>query len=239
MDELDPFYMPARVPTAQRPLLGLTVLVVEDSRFASEALRLLCLRSGARIRRADCLKSARRHLQVYRPAVALIDIGLQDGGGDELIRELVAHSPRAIIVIGMSADLDAEFTALDAGADGFLAKPIISLPVFQHTILQHLPIERRPRGLRGITQETVEPDRLAYQDDLAHIIEILRKSQDTGTLDYATQFLAGIACSAEDDALHAAATEAQNINKSSTRYGAHVEKLTGLVHERLEKKVAF
>ncbi len=239
MDELDAYYMPARVPTAQRPLLGLTVLVVEDSRFASEALRLLCLRSGARIRRADCLKSARRHLQVYRPAVVLIDIGLQDGGGDELIRELVAHSPRAIIVIGMSADLDAEFTALDAGADGFLAKPITSLPAFQQAILQHLPIERRPRGLRGLSQETVEPDRLAYHDDLAHAVEILDTSKDAETLDYATQFLAGIAYSAEDDALHAAATKLQNTSKTSARYGTHVKTLTGLVSERLEKKVAF
>ena len=55
-------FMIAQSPTAERPLLGLTILVVEDSRFASEAMRLLCLASGARIRRADSLRSARRHL---------------------------------------------------------------------------------------------------------------------------------------------------------------------------------
>ena len=55
-----------------RPLAGLTVLVVEDSRVASEAVRLLCLRSGARIRRADSIRAALRHLQTYRPCAVLI-----------------------------------------------------------------------------------------------------------------------------------------------------------------------
>lgn len=70
-DEAAPLW---RAALPGRPLGGLTVLAVEDSRFASEAVRLLCLRSGARIRRADCLRTAARHLQVYRPAAVIVDM---------------------------------------------------------------------------------------------------------------------------------------------------------------------
>jgi hypothetical protein len=62
--------------TIRRPLLGITVLLVEDSVYCSEAMRLLSIRSGARLRRADSLKSARRHLRIYRPDVMLVDIGI-------------------------------------------------------------------------------------------------------------------------------------------------------------------
>ena len=56
MDNNDPSSPNLPAPTANRPLLGLTVLVIEDSKFACEAMRLLCLRSGERIRRADSLR---------------------------------------------------------------------------------------------------------------------------------------------------------------------------------------
>ena len=127
MDTKDPFAPNLPAPTANRPLLGLTVLVIEDSRFACEAMRLLCLRSGARIRRADSLRSARRHLQVYRPSVAIIDLGLPDGSGLDLIIDLVANSPRPEVILGTSGDPYSQEAAIKAGADGFLAKPVTSL----------------------------------------------------------------------------------------------------------------
>ena len=104
MDDSDLFASAARLGSGRRPLLGLTILVVEDSRYACEAMRLLCLRSGARIRRADSLKSARKHLQVYRPSVVIIDLGLPDGSGAELIEALSTASPRVAVILGTSGD---------------------------------------------------------------------------------------------------------------------------------------
>ena len=107
-----------RAMSGDRPLAGLTVLVVEDSRFASEAVRLLCLRSGARIRRADCLASARRHLATYRPAVVIVDMGLPDGDGAGLIAALAAMRPRVPVILGVSGDPDRRVAALADRAEG-------------------------------------------------------------------------------------------------------------------------
>ena len=101
-ETLEDFLM-TRPPTAERPLLGQTLLVVEDSRFACEALRLICQRSGARIRRADSLKSASRHLCTYRPGIVLVDVGLPDGSGIDLIRTLAKSDPRIPLIMAMKA----------------------------------------------------------------------------------------------------------------------------------------
>ncbi|MEP1588529.1 MAG: response regulator [Tateyamaria sp.] len=237
--DTDPFTPNYPAPTALRPLLGLTVLVIEDSRYACEALRLLCLRSGARIRRADTLRSARRHLQVYRPSVAIIDVGLPDGNGSDLIRELVDSNQRPDVILGTSGDFDGEESVMGAGADGFLDKPIVSLAVFQDTILTHLPMDRHPAGPRAVPQELVEPDPIAYRDDMAHVADVLEAGSDTRTLDYVAQFLGGVARSAEDREL-ATATDALAAKRacgdSATSEAATI---AGLVQLRLAEKIAI
>jgi len=233
MSDLDGL-APQRAPTNSRPLLGMTVLAVEDSRYASEALRLMCLRSGARIRRADCLRSARRHLQVYRPSVAIIDLGLPDGSGAELIEELDRATPRVGVIIATSGDAGAEATALRAGADGFLLKPVESLSTFQQQILRHLPADRRPNGPYAISEEVISPDPLAYRDDLEYVLNLLDSGYDAPVLAYISQFLTGVAQSAFDGALAEAATKLARDNGAEA-----VAPIVGLIEKRLETRLAI
>ena len=239
MDTTDPFKPNYPAPTAMRPLLGLTVLVIEDSRFACEAMRLLCLRSGARIRRADTLRAARRHLQVYRPSVAVIDVGLPDGSGADLIRELAGAAHRPDVILGTSGDFDSEALVLDAGADGYLGKPLVSLAVFQDTILSHLPPDRRPVGPRSVPQESVEPDPIAYRDDMAHVADVLDGASDTRTLDYVAQFLGGVARSAQDHELVIASEALAAKRARGDSAASEVATVAGLVQDRLSEKIAI
>ena len=239
MDDTDPFATPHRLPTSNRPLLGLTILVVEDSLYACEAMRLLCLRSGARIRRADCLKSARRHLQVYRPSVIIVDLGLPDGSGEDLIAELARKVPRVAVILGTSGDDFAEDAAIAAGADGFLAKPVQSLAAFQHAVLSRLPADQLPSGPRNLQDEVIHPDRLAYRDDMAHVADVLNDLSDGKVLDYVAQFVGGVARSAHDTILAKAADDLARARANGGPVTTDTARIAGLVQERLEQKRAI
>ena len=222
-------------PTAEHPLLGLTVLVVEDSRYASESLRLLCLRSGARIRRADSLRSARRHLAVYRPAIVIVDLGLPDGSGADLIRELAQATPRVGVILGTSGDASGRALATEAGADGYLPKPVDRLSQFQTAVLSHLPASQHLRGPKLVEDEPIVPDQLALRDDLAHISDILTTSQnDDRAIAYVAQFLSGLARLSHDGPLEKAAQSLDEHHRNGKPTGTDVARIAGIVQERLQ-----
>ncbi|MEL6688915.1 MAG: response regulator [Pseudomonadota bacterium] len=229
MDSMDDF-LKAQPPTALRPLLGQTVLAVEDSRYACEAIRLVCLRSGARIRRADCLSSARRHLRVYQPSVVLVDLGLPDGSGAELIEELAGVTPRVSVILAMSGDDALEDNALSAGADGFLAKPISSIGAFQSAVLAHVPKERHPTGPRAIAEDAIEPDSIAFHDDIAHAQEALL----AGEVSYAAQFIESLALCVGDHALTGRAQKLARAPESKDEQG----KMAAMLEHRLGTREA-
>ena len=220
-------------PTADRPLVGQTVLLVEDSRFASEAIRLLCLRSGARVRRADSLRSANRHLRSYSPSVVIVDIGLPDGSGLDLIRELKGAVSGVSAIIAISGDAEADAAAA-AGADAFLLKPVQSVGAFVELVLSVLPETETPPGPRPVKLGAVDPDKRALRDDLEHAARLLSEGRATGEIGYASQFLSGVARLAGDDALEIAASDLARHQDAAGRMAKPLERAMGLLNARLD-----
>lgn len=177
------------------PLRGLTLLVVEDSRFACDVLRLICGRSGARLRRAETLAGARAFLANHHPDVVIVDLGLPDGRGEDLIADLAA---RGLPVLGTSGDPEGRGPALASGAGGFLDKPIPSVAAFQHLILDLLGVAG---DVHCPTPDAPAADPLAFHDDLARASGLIAGADSS----YATGFLRGLGRAAGDRALEDAA----------------------------------
>ena len=190
---------------APLPLRGLTLLAVEDSRFASDALRLICQRTGARLRRAETLAAARAHLRTYRPDVAIVDLGLPDGNGLGLIAELARSPHRPEAILATSGDVAGREAALDAGADGFMEKPIESVAGFCRHLNAVMPV----RGLALVPgrEEALAPDPLALHDDLERAAELLARQVPPGR--YVAGFVRGLAGQMHDVTLAEAARAAR------------------------------
>ena len=190
-------------PRAALPLQGLTILAVEDSRFACEVLRLMCQRAGARLRRAETLEAARAHLRCYRPDIAIIDIGLPDGRGEVLIRELVVSVRRPAVILGTSGSTENAASALASGADGFLEKPLTGITTLIATLRKQLPVPEFEWPT--LAEAAQKPDPLALHDDLVHAAAVLAGAPDATRRRYVSNFLSGVARLAEDATLAAAA----------------------------------
>lgn len=100
-------------------------LIVEDLPDAREWLRAAMGQAfpGIEIETAASLAEARERTAQRLPQVALIDIGLPDGSGIDLIGELNRAHPEVLSVVTSVFDDDTHlFSALGAGAAGYLLK---------------------------------------------------------------------------------------------------------------------
>ncbi|HMS95441.1 MAG TPA: response regulator [Tabrizicola sp.] len=185
---------------AQLPLRGLTLLVVDDSRFACDALRLILQRTGARLRRAESLETARLHLGCYVPDLAIVDLGLPDGRGDVLIAEL---AQQGLPVIGLSGDPENRETSLDAGATAFLEKPIPSVAGLIRLIRQL--VTGAGAEAKGTDIPVPDADPAALRDDLQQASRLIRTKGDPA---YALGFVQSLARASEDAPLEQAARQA-------------------------------
>ncbi|MCX4776248.1 response regulator [Streptomyces sp. NBC_01264] len=99
------------------------VLVVDDE---PRLARLLVINLKARTYEVDCVHDGRAALDAVaarRPDAILLDLGLPDMDGIEVIERLRVWSQVPVLVVSARHDSEEKIQALDAGADDYITKP--------------------------------------------------------------------------------------------------------------------
>ncbi|RYZ14563.1 MAG: response regulator transcription factor [Alphaproteobacteria bacterium] len=105
------------------PARSLAALVVDDEAAIRRFLRSALVAEGFEVTEARDLATARHSISTIRFDVAVLDLGLPDGNGADLIGTLQAAGAPAVIVLSALDDEPRKVAALDAGADDFVSKP--------------------------------------------------------------------------------------------------------------------
>ncbi len=99
------------------------ILIVEDEAEIRRFVRLTLAAEGHTVFEADSLQRGLIEAGTRRPDLVVLDLGLPDGDGVDLIRDLRQWSAVPVIVLSARSQEADKIMALDAGADDYLVKP--------------------------------------------------------------------------------------------------------------------
>lgn len=105
--------------------IPVTILVADDEPAIRRLLRTSLARANYRIVEAGSARETLASIQIDRPEVVLLDLGLPDRDGLELIPLIKGAGP-AVIVVSARDATDQKVAALDLGADDYVSKPFDS-----------------------------------------------------------------------------------------------------------------
>ncbi len=118
---------PQELPLHPRPRIknySLKILLIEDEPGLAASISGYLSTDGHVVETVSTLNDALDKSGVYEYDCILVDIGLPDGNGLDLIRQLKKDHQRAgIIIVSAKNSLDDKVNGLDLGADDYLPKP--------------------------------------------------------------------------------------------------------------------
>jgi two-component system KDP operon response regulator KdpE len=141
------------------------ILVIDDEPQIRRAVRHALEEQGAEVVEAETARQAIDMAASTRPALVVLDLGLPDGSGLSVCREIRAWSNVPIIVLSARHSEREKVALLDAGADDYVTKP------FSTTELQ----ARVRAQLRRATAEVPAGDASPIQIESLHI-DIARRA---------------------------------------------------------------
>jgi two-component system KDP operon response regulator KdpE len=101
-----------------------TVLVVDDEPPIRRFLRTSLTGQGYRVVEAESGAEALKALTRDKPDIVILDLGLSDMNGLDVIRAIRQSSDLPIVVLSVRGDERSKVEALDLGADDYVAKPV-------------------------------------------------------------------------------------------------------------------
>ena len=104
-------------------LASRAVLVVEDEPQLRRVLRTLLELENFRVFEADSAARAIVEARTHKPDLLIVDLGLPDRDGSEVISGVRSWSRVPIIVLSARSDEIDKVAALEAGADDYVTKP--------------------------------------------------------------------------------------------------------------------
>jgi two-component system, OmpR family, KDP operon response regulator KdpE len=118
--------------------LPVTILVADDEPAIRRLLHVSLARANYRIVEAGNARETVSSLQIDKPELVLLDLGLPDRDGLELI-PVIRNAGAGVIVISARDATSQKVAALDLGADDYISKPFDSEEVLARirTALRH------------------------------------------------------------------------------------------------------
>lgn len=103
--------------------MSLRVLVVEDDREIRALIQSSLSVEGFAVQTAVTLREAQALIEHALPDVIVLDLGLPDGDGVELVQQVRRQHTTPILVVSARHQESQKIALLDAGADDYLTKP--------------------------------------------------------------------------------------------------------------------
>ncbi|WP_340616809.1 two-component system response regulator KdpE [Xenorhabdus entomophaga] len=100
-----------------------TILIVEDEKEIRRFVRLALEGENWQVFECDTLKRGLIETATRKPDLLILDLGLPDGNGIDLIEDIRQWSDIPIIVLSARDSEQDKVMALDCGADDYLSKP--------------------------------------------------------------------------------------------------------------------
>jgi two-component system KDP operon response regulator KdpE len=99
------------------------VLIFEDDQGIQNILRMLFEANGFRVLIADTAARGEQDARLHRPDIVVVDLGLPDHDGLDVISAIRTWSPVPIIVLTARTAESQRLAAFEMGADDYVLKP--------------------------------------------------------------------------------------------------------------------